>query len=135
MLERASVDAVFFGMTYEALEAIWNTKTVYLTEGIFDHFPVQRMFKNSLCCMTAKVSRQQVQFLYRFVDHINILFDMDDPGKELGKALEKKLKTKEVTRFKLPNHDISQLWEDWGEVRFQQFLLKQVKKLTVDLNA
>jgi DNA primase len=130
-LERSSADGVFFGLPH-ALPEIWKTKSVIIVEGIFDFFPIQRIFPNTICCMTAKVSPNQFKMLERYGKNIHVLFDSDKPGQQLAQVVVDRLKKQNVQLYSLPGHDIGDIWQKFGEDRFKQFLtlaINQTEKI------
>jgi len=70
----------FFGMTKSALESIYETEEVYLTEGTFDCITFSLWRPNVLALMTNKVSDEQHIFLRRYVKKAYLCLDMDKWG-------------------------------------------------------
>jgi len=122
-------DAVFLGMP-GALESIWETGTVYIVEGMFDFFPVQRVFPNTLCTLTAKVMYSQYRFLQRYCRHVVFMFDMDEKGRTTtDEALERyNVGGRDgflAHRLTYPAKDPGELYEKWGISRFERYLNRQ----------
>jgi DNA primase len=117
---RSGVDALFFG-TDVAMPHIWKSREVYLVEGIFDLFPVQRVFPNTLCCGTAEVSQDQIEFLKRHVDRVFVMFDHDEQGKRFFDQFYKDhRKTFDlIEKVDYSGKDPSDSWERLGEARFR----------------
>lgn len=126
-LGRSKVDAIFFG-TRLAMPYIWEKREVYLCEGLFDFFPLQRAFPNTLCTGTANVSHRQVEFLLRFIDHVYVAFDSDWGGNEFWKRFNKDhgSEFKSLQRIEIRNKDISDMWSALGEKRFQKIIRSHV---------
>ena len=126
-LDRSKVDAIFFG-TKMAMPYIWERKEVYLCEGLFDYFPLQRAFPNTLCTGTANVSQKQIEFLLRYVDHVYIAFDSDWGGNEFWKRFERDhgSEFKSLQRIEIRGKDISDMWASLGEDRFQRAISSHV---------
>lgn len=80
----------FYGLP-DALDSIWETKTVFLTEGIFDLLSIRKVKPNCLSPLTANVSQYQINWLKRYVDKIILLFDMDEKGKEAAEKMKNNL--------------------------------------------
>lgn len=121
-LESSDIDAVFFG-TKEAMPLIWESKEVYLCEGMLDFFPLQRVFPNTLSTGTANVSANQIKFLKRFVSKINVVFDMDKYGDAFFDKFDR-LHGRDfelVRKITYLGNDISDYWKDVGEDKFQEF--------------
>jgi len=124
----------FFGTTRGCLEEIWRTKSVFLVEGAFDFFPLQRIYANTLCVSTANLSSQQYRFLERFVDKVFLYFDSDKTGQKSSDSIRKKawnyFSTKSSpfkcivlsSKFK----DIGEAWYEWGDTKLKNYILDQV---------
>lgn len=125
-LEKSGIDAIFFG-THLVMPHIWSTRTVYLCEGLFDLPPLLRVFPNTLCAGTANVSRNQIEFLRRYVDTVIVAFDTDWGGERFWREFKEKhgKDFAYLARMKLPAKDPSELWARLGEEKFQQELLKR----------
>ena len=126
-LERAKVDAVFFGAEM-ALPTIWSRREVYLCEGLFDYFPLQRIFPNTLCTGTANVSNRQIEFLCRFVDDVHVVFDMDWGGNQFWKKFNEMHgdEFKSLHRITLKGKDVSEMWEAVGDETLHQTLTRNI---------
>lgn len=70
----------FFGMNQRALEEIFRTEEVFLTEGTFDTVTFSLWKPNVLGLMTNKISVQQMLFLRRYVKRIYLCLDADKQG-------------------------------------------------------
>lgn len=121
--KRSSVDGLFFGAN-AAMPSIWGRREVYLCEGIFDFFPLQRVFPNTLCTGTANVGRDQMEFLQRYVDHVYVVFDRDWGGDRFWKRFETEegSKFKTVQRINVVGKDVSEMWKRLGEHRFREVI-------------
>lgn len=119
--QRAGVDAVFFG-TSLAMPHIWETREVYLVEGIFDIFPTQRVFPNTLCAGTAHLDENQIKFLLRHVDDVHIMFDNDTQGRRFFDSFYHKHKRdfKYIHQVGYAGKDLAESWERLGEEGFQK---------------
>ncbi len=125
-------EAVLFGL-HQAIPYIWRTRSVFLVEGGFDLFPVQRFCPQSLATLTARVIDPLGRILRRLVDHIWLGYDMDSTGRDAigrfqaGHRDEYK-SIRGVTYPRVPMadgklcKDPSDLWEAWGDVRFGNFM-------------
>lgn len=80
-MKESEFTEVFFG-TPQAVESIWTSGETYLVEGLFDLFPVARVFDPTLCIVTAQVDPDQARFLSRMADEVYFLFDNDTQGRE-----------------------------------------------------
>lgn len=126
-LGRSKVDALFFG-TPLAMPTIWARREVYLCEGIFDFFPLQRAFPNTLCTGTANVSARQIEFLHRFVDSVYVVFDTDWGGKEFYRRFQDVHghAFRNVQRIDVRGKDVSEMWERFGEDKFREMMMARV---------
>ena len=70
----------FFGMTERALDAIFTTEEVFLTEGTFDTAAFSLWKPNVLSLMTNKITEQHLLFLKRYVKRMYLCFDVDKWG-------------------------------------------------------
>jgi len=112
-------EACVFGLG-QAIEAMWDTRTVFLVEGVFDLFPIQRACPSVVATLTAHASPQFVRLLKRVVDCVWLGYDMDavgrrgclnferDHGRELRVYI---VSYPQITKVKDPGD----LWEVWGD--------------------
>jgi len=70
----------FFGFTKLGLQEIFDTETVFLTEGTFKTIAFSLWRKNVLGLMTNKITDTQKIFLRRYVKKIYLCFDFDKWG-------------------------------------------------------
>jgi len=122
-LEAAGIDAVFFG-TPLAMPVIWKTRSVYLCEGLFDLPPLLRIWPNTLCTGTANVSRLQMEFLRRYVDEVNVVFDADWGGDLFWNRFEREYARyfSKTRRVELGAKDPSDLWAKLGDEKLAEML-------------
>jgi len=124
-LSRSKVDAIFFGIEL-AMSHIWKTGEVYLCEGLFDYFPLQRVFTNTICTGTANVSKRQVEFLLRYVEDVNVVFDMDWGGDQFYRRFTEDYgdSFKTVRRIEVRGKDVSEMWEQVGDEGLEKRLTR-----------
>jgi len=131
-------EPVFFGLA-QAMPHVWATRSVYLVEGAFDLFPIQRIHPSIFATLTARVTDPLVRVLHRLVDEIWMGYDNDNTGqKATGKFVENHaLKFKRVWPVVYPRllmsngeftKDPSELWEIWGDPKFQAYLKTVFRK-------
>ena len=130
LLERE--EPVLFGLS-QAVDAMWKTQRVFLVEGAFDVFPVQRAIPYVFATLTARVPEQLVRFLRRLVRHISLGYDMDRTGRESSARFthaygaEFEIQTVSYPKAKMADgkiaKDPSEIWEAWGDTRLHEFLL------------
>jgi DNA primase len=121
---RNNVDAWFFGLK-QAMEEIWETRTAFLAEGIFDLFPLARIWPNSICAATVNINPQQMEFFQRYLDTLYVVLDEDVQGEKQFFRLRKQLPNLDVIRLHVPAKDLSELWTNMGEDGFRRQLLKE----------
>ena len=125
-------EPVYFGLG-QAIEAIWKQERAFIVEGAFDVFPIQRAIPGVFATLTARVPEQLIRFLRRLVSHVSLGYDMDKAGREAcarftsvhGDDFEVQIISYPPARTadgKLAK-DPSEIWEAWGDARFQAFLL------------
>lgn len=125
-------EPVFFGLG-QAAPQILRTQRVILVEGTFDLFPVQRAAKEVVATLTAKVSPAFARLLKRLADRVYFSYDRDAAGIRGTKSFMATHSSafEEVADIEYPiikmvdgkvAKDPSEMWEAWGDERFQDFL-------------
>lgn len=121
-------EACFFGLG-QAIQSMWETRSVFLVEGAFDLFPIQRATPPVVATLTAKVSPQLVRVLRRIVDKVWVGYDNDTAGRK-GASIFKERHGDEFQVYlveypTVPGHKIkdpSNLWEAWGDSQMVPFI-------------
>lgn len=125
-------EPILFGLG-QAAPHLWATRSVFLVEGGFDLFPVQRSFPGVVSTLTARVTDPLVRLLRRLVTRVWLGYDMDDPGRRATERSRKQLSGEFDVRVvpwdRVPmigsdklSKDPGDLWETWGDGRFQEFV-------------
>jgi hypothetical protein len=129
-------EPVYFGLG-QAMPHVWRTGEVFLVEGGFDLFPIQRVRPQVVATLTARLTGQFAQLLYRIAGSIWFCYDWDDAGRN---GVERFKRSNYSRHFKVhviqrpgdaprgskgPVKDPSELWESWGDDRFGVFLRRQ----------
>lgn len=125
-------ELVMFGLG-QAMPAVWETETVLPVEGVFDLFPIQRVYPFTVATLTANISRQFMRVLRRLVSEIWLGYDMDKTGRDacatFTKFYGREFRTKVVDFPRVPRldgkgliKDPSELWEAWGDERLGVWL-------------
>lgn len=125
-------EAILFGLG-QAASHLWAERSVFLVEGAFDLFPVQRVFPGTISTLTARVTEPLLRLLRRLVTRVWLGYDMDDTGRRAGERYQKQLSSEfdaRVVRYpRVPmvgtgklTKDPSDLWETWGDGQFQEFV-------------
>jgi DNA primase len=121
-------EPAFFGLA-QSMPHVWRTGTILLVEGVFDFFPVQRVFPQAMSSMTAAVSSNFARFLKRNVREVWLGYDRDAAGRdgafkfveEHGKEYER-VRVGQLPALMMANgkrtKDPSDLWELLGDDRF-----------------
>lgn len=125
-------EPAFFGLA-QAMPYVWQTQTLVLVEGVFDFFPVHRVFPNSMSTMTAAVSSNFSRFLKRNVREVWLCYDRDTAGRdgahdflEAYRTDYERVRVGQLPALLMPNgkrtKDPSDLWELLGDERFGVYL-------------
>lgn len=121
-------EACLFGLG-QAIREMWRTRSVYLVEGAFDAFPIQRAMPATVATLTAKVSPQFARILRRVVDKVWVGYDNDDPGRKGASVFKRRYRDAfqvylveypEVPGYKIK--DPCNLWEAWGDSKLVPFI-------------
>lgn len=123
-------EANVFGLG-QAIEAIWRTRSVFLVEGAFDLFPIQRAYAPVVATLTARANPAFVKVLKRVVDRVWVGYDMDAAGRrgcsDFAREHGRDLKVYIVSYPELKKvKDPGDLWEAWGDSQ----LIPYVRDLT-----
>jgi DNA primase len=126
-------EPILFGLG-QASHTLWSEKRVWLVEGAFDLFPIQRVFPGTVSTLTARVTEPFLRLLQRLVTRIWLGYDMDATGRRACERYKKRLDGEFDVRVVCypkvvsgkPAKDPGDLWESWGDVRFQEFITSLV---------
>jgi len=124
-------ESVLFGLG-QAVTEMWATRSVYLVEGAFDLFPVQRTFPAVVATLTASPNTQLIRILRRLVQKVWVGYDMDAPGQRGAQEFKAnygdeftvyivaypKVKKADGKLIKDPGD----LWEAWGDAQLGPFI-------------
>ena len=131
-------EAVLFGLS-QAMPHVWRSRSVFVVEGAFDLFPVQRVYPGTVATLTARVVDPLVRILRRLTDTIHMGYDMDEAGrgscarfaKWHGKGSRVGEQEFDIRIVDWPQVDTldgslikdpSDLWEAWGDEQFGKFI-------------
>src|SRR5262249_25026510 len=119
-------EACYFGLG-QAAKSMWETKSVFLVEGAFDLFPVQRAYPAVVATLTARTSPALAKVLRRLVTHVWVGYDMDEPGRRgCSDFLRDYVREFEVYIVSYPKlekvKDPGDLWEAWGDSQLVPFI-------------
>jgi DNA primase len=124
-------EPVLFGLA-QAMPHVWQTESVWLVEGAFDLFPIQRVYPEIVATLTARLSGEFSKLLRRLVKEIWLGYDMDKAGRDararILRTYGREFTVRDVA-FPQPlrlngekTKDPSELWEAWGDSQFGVFL-------------
>ena len=121
----------FFGLG-QAARAIWETRSVFLVEGAFDLFPIQRAFPAVVATLTARTTPALARLLRRLVDRVWVGYDMDGPGRRGCSEFRRDYaRDFEVYIVSYPHvgkvKDPGELWEVWGDSQLVPFIQELTK--------
>lgn len=121
-------EACLFGLA-EAMDAMWQTRSVFLVEGAFDLFPVQRAVPNVVATLTARTAHQMVRVMRRTVKDVFLGYDMDPPGRAGCAQFQSRYGPEfrvHVVSWPAVNgdqvKDPGELWEAWGDAGLIPFV-------------
>jgi DNA primase len=128
-------EPVLFGLA-QAMPHVWEKSSVYLVEGGFDLFPIQRVFPNVIATLTSRVTDQVARSLRRLVSGIWLVYDMDTAGRKAVNLVSQqhsdKFKVHDICfpRPWMPDlknraKDPGEIWEVWGDEQVKGFLSRQ----------
>jgi len=129
-------EPILFGLA-QAMPQVWETQSVWLVEGAFDLFPLQRVCPNVVPTLTNRLTEQFATLLRRLVTDIWLAWDMDPKGREaVWRAIREYRQDFEIHDVKFPRplkldgkgrvKDPSELWEVWGDARLGPYLQRQL---------
>jgi len=128
-------ESVYFGLG-EAIPKIWETEAVWVVEGAFDVFPIQRVFPNTFAALTLGTNEALARLLGRFARQVWLAYDNDKDGRRAcgdfkesyGDFLDVHIPTFPRVRVGVDRwvKDPNELWEVWGDARLREYLLRQV---------
>jgi DNA primase len=129
-------EAVLFGLA-QAMPHVWEAGEVYLVEGAFDLFPIQRIIPGTLATLTAHVSDPLLRVLRRLCSKIWLGYDMDPAGRRASHRFQKEHgRDFEVQIVSYPQvamldgrlaKDPGEIWEAWGDMRLREALLSVLR--------
>lgn len=125
------IETFFFGLP-QALEAIWETKTIYIAEGPSDALTMHKALPNVVASSTAGLTTKQLSFIKRYVDKVIFVYDNDKTGKLKQEKLSDLLWEKysiSSTGFTYPRKDANAFVVEFGEEAF----IKKTKQLVDDI--
>jgi DNA primase len=132
-------ELVLFGLG-QAIPHIWDTESVCIVEGAFDLFPTQRVLPYTVSTITAKITEQLLRWLFRLVHKVYLFYDADSTGRSACRefSIEYRsdfdhLQILDYPRGVLlpsgkPVKDPANLWEAWGDERFESYIMNQVRE-------
>lgn len=128
-------ESVYFGLG-QAVPFMWETERVFVVEGAFDVFPIQRVFPETFAALTLGTSQALARMLRRFVKQVWLGYDNDRPGvraaqefkTEYGADLD--VRPMCCPQVRQPGgkvtKDWAELWMAVGDAKVKEFLRKQV---------
>jgi len=134
-------EPVLFGLG-QAIDPLWASGDVWLVEGAFDLFPIQRAFPNVISTLTARVTEQFLRMLRRLVRRIYLSYDMDETGRRACSKIVKYTGFEIIKNVEYPEvvkvdgkkaKDPSDYWEAWGDERLGSFLRCSVEPPSMEL--
>ena len=95
-----------------AIESVYSSRSVIITEGIFDLLSVAHFRKDVLCTLTRTFTDGQFRRISRFVDQVVMAFDMDEPGRKGCEYWAERFDKagKRVKILEYPHKDLNEWW-------------------------
>jgi DNA primase len=129
-------EPVLFGLG-QAMRAAWETRCLWLTEGVFDLFPIQRVCPNVIPTLTNHLSAETARCLRRVVDELWLAYDMDLAGRKAAARVIRDYsgqfsRIHDVVFPRVPKFrggkvkDPNELWLAWGDNKVQNFIRNQL---------
>lgn len=120
-------EPVLFGLS-QAMPHVWKNESIWLVEGGFDLFPIQRVYPEVVATLTARVTTEFARLLRRLVKEIWLVYDMDETGRKQAARVSKFYgRDFTIHDVNLPQpqkvngtgkaKDPADLWEVWGDGR------------------
>lgn len=109
--EYASFKGIFWGWK-PALPHIWKSRSVIITEGIFDLLSIANIRPDSICSLTRTLTEGQFRRILRYVDSVTLAFDMDEPGRKGCDYWAERFQQegKRTTILSYPYKDLNEWW-------------------------
>lgn len=131
----ARQEPCLFGLG-QALPNMWGSRKVYLVEGVFDLFPVQRATPWVVATLTARATPQTVRMLRRVAKQVWLGYDMDAAGRrgcaEFESANAQFFESVYTVTYPKVNgvftKDPGDLWEAWGDDQMVPYLKSVLEK-------
>lgn len=125
-------EAVLFGLA-QAMPHVYANESLWLVEGAFDLFPIQRHFPGVVATLTAKVPGTLVPLMRRLARRIFMGYDADPAGESATKQFIREYRSEfdiqhvRYPRVKFPMtdqviKDPADLWEVWGDEQVGRFV-------------
>lgn len=125
-------EPVLFGLG-QAMAHAWRTGSIWLVEGAFDLFPLQRHVPEIVATLTARVPENLVRVLRRLVQQVWVGYDADAAGKaataQFARAYGQEFLIHPVYYPQVrvqgsdrPCKDPGDLWEAWGDEQVGHFI-------------
>lgn len=121
-------EACLFGLS-QATPAMWASGAVFLVEGGFDLFPVQRATPAVVATLTARTNAQTARVLRRLVQRVWLGYDNDGPGRTGCEDFIRDYGPDyQVYTVAYPRvngqwvKDPGDLWEAWGDAQMVPFI-------------
>lgn len=125
-------ECVLFGLA-QAMPHVWRTGGIWLVEGAFDLFPIQRHFPGVVATLTARVPESLVRVMRRMVRQVWVGYDVDAAGRAAAADFTRthgrdfRVETVYYPQARVlgspnPTKDPGELWEAWGDEQVGRFI-------------
>lgn len=130
-------EPILFGLA-QAMPHVWESGALWMVEGGFDLFPIQRTCPNIIATLTNRLTEAVARTLRRVTDELWVAYDMDSEGRKAA-ARVRRQRGQDFQRMhdvKFPRvrtldgkgrvKDPAELWEVWGDERLGPYLQRQM---------
>lgn len=125
-------ECVLFGLA-QAMPYAWRTGKIWLVEGAFDLFPIQRHLPGVVATLTARVPESLVRVMRRMVRQVWVGYDVDAAGRaaaaDFARSYGREFRVETVyypqacvVGSSRPTKDPGELWEAWGDEQVGRFI-------------
>lgn len=108
-LKNSLLTGCFFGLP-NSLPSIWEKKSLFVTEGIFDCISLKKIYPNCISSLTANVNDEQMNWMRRYSNNVILVFDTDKKGKIASEKIKRELSdTFRINSVYLKGSDVNEM--------------------------
>jgi DNA primase len=126
-------EGYFFGLS-ACMDNVWARREICLVEGAMDSMVISRLVTPCVAAITtSSLGEAQLKFLYRFVDKVNLCFDLDEAGRYgvlrfIQRQSDKFVSIQNIKYPKLndKDKDVNDFWRRVGDEKFRHYFLNNM---------